>query len=84
MVTISVTNQRQFLNRLRNLKVDKHHNLDISTLNLIDELIVGLEEAQPVSEYPATLNNLKSIIIMAKIIEKLPKFAELIEKLIGN
>jgi hypothetical protein len=83
MVTISVTLQRQLLDCLRDLKVGKHHNLDICTLKKIDELIDLLETAQSGS-VDSTQVDFDAILKVARIIERLPSYLELLAKVLGN
>jgi len=83
MVTKTVTLQRQLLDSLRDLKVDKHHNLDIGTLRKIDELIDLLETAQSSSAQSNRID-VEVILKVAQIIEKLPNYVELLSKFLGN
>jgi len=82
MVTKLVTHQSQLIKALKELKADKHHNLDIGTLRKIDELINLLENSQCI-ESKDKICWLHVMKLLAQIIEKLPHYAELLSRLFG-
>ncbi len=70
---------RQLIEALRQIKAEKHHNLDVRTLEKIDELISLL------SKDIKSQTHWKSVIILfGVVLAKLPKLIELLNEMLGE